>query len=650
MGDADLGEMFLNFPLDKNIQKYAGVDFTNLFPDEAFEGESFWERWVRMLMGFRPSPYCTTRSMRRIDLFLRGNADNEKNIFRWIKVVLNLPGMIHYTPTRPRVFRIREDGTLAADLFTYIDDLRNTAATFMECWDGMHQVCSRLTWLGLQDAPRKRNAPTLTPRAWAGSILHSDKDAVTVLISEEKWEKTKNWIAWVLENFDRKRGIPYQELLSCRGFLIYVSRTYRPFKPYLRGLHKTIDSWRPYRDEEGWKMMDSIIAAKLSGEDSSIRASHVAPTKFIKPLARLKADFLRLKDFTSTEAPPKVIKRRNKTGTALYGFGDSSGQGFGNAIEVNGKIYAEFGQWSSELESKHSNYKELRNLVNAVENAYHKELLNGCELFLFTDNFVAECGYYNGGSNRSKELDDLVHRLWKLQMGGHFTLHVYHISGTRMIESGVDGLSRGDKSEGIAKGISALKFVPIHLNGIERSPKLLNWIRSVWDTEKLGELHLMTPEDWFLRVMDVGNFLWMIAPGAGEAAVEQLCCHIQGRPNTHHIFVIPRLCTCSWRKQLLKACDVVLTIQPKFDFWPSSMHEPLIIGIYFPLLPPLNRFNPWQLKHTKFVERYKSDLHRMQITSESVDWSILRQFLSLARSIPSLPHGMAREMLQTKER
>jgi hypothetical protein len=276
-------------------------------------------------------------------------------------------------------------------------------------------------------------------------------------------------------------------------------------------------------------------------------------------------------------------------------------------------------------------------------------MLNGCELFLFTDNFVAECGYYNGGSNRSKELDDLVHRLWKLQMGGEFTLHVYHISGTRMIESGIDGLSRGDKSEGIAKGISTLKFVPIHLNGMERSPKLLDWIKSVWDTDKLGKLHLMTPEDWFLRVMDVGNFLWMVAPGAGETAVEQLCFHIHGRPETHHIFVIPRLCTCSWRKQLLKACDLVLTIQPKYEFWTANMHEPLIIGIYFPLLPPQNRFKPWQLKHTKFVERYKADLHRMQTTSEPMDWNILREFLSLARSISSMSDGMAREMLQTKE-
>ena len=108
----------------------------------------------------------------------------------------------------------------------------------VECWDGLHQVCCRLTWLGLQDAPRKHNGLTLTPRAWAGSILHTDQGLVTVLVSEEKWAKTKTWINWVLTHCEQKEGLPYKELLSCRDFLIYVSRTYGPFKPYLRGLHK----------------------------------------------------------------------------------------------------------------------------------------------------------------------------------------------------------------------------------------------------------------------------------------------------------------------------------------------------------------------------------------------------------------------------
>ena len=52
-------------------------------------------------------------------------------------------------------------------------------------------------------------------------------------------------------------------------------------------------------------------------------------------------------------------------------------------------LHTEFGQWSSIYEGKHSNFKELCNLVNAIEKACAKGLLNDVELYLFTDNFVA---------------------------------------------------------------------------------------------------------------------------------------------------------------------------------------------------------------------------------------------------------------------
>ena len=366
------------------------------------------------------------------------------------------------------------------------------------------------------------------------------------------------------------------------------------------------------------------------------------------PVPRLKSDFNALKSLTHAIAPPKVIRRRKRRGTVLYGFGDASGKGFGHGIEVDGILYLTFGQWSYILEDKHSNYKELRNLVNAVEKAYNEGLLNDCELFLFTDNFVAECAYYNGGSNKNKDLDELVFRLWRMQMHGDFTLHVYHVAGTRMIECGVDGLSRGDKAEGITQGRSILEYIPIHLSPIERSPMVLDWVKSWWDDE-LGSLKLMSPEDWFTQVMKRGNFLWNVAPAAGEAAVEQLSTHIHGRPDTTHIFLIPRLCTSHYRKQLLKACDAVLTINVTNPFWDSHMHEPLLLGLRLPLLPPEFRFRPWHLKHSKLVDELKSQVCRVQSTNQPVDWDFLCKFLLCVRSIPSMSDGMVQKLLQGKD-
>ena len=648
MGDCDISEMFLNFMLDKAIRPYAGVDLTRLFPNEAKDGSKrLWENWTRMLMGYKPSPYITTQEICRQQPFLVGDRRDPQNVFRWSKVILNLPGKDNYNPARPRVYKVREDQTtIAADLFVYIDDVRNTAPSEVEGWKGAHQVCCRLGWLGIQDAARKRNYPSVTPRAWAGTIIHSDNNAVTVLVSEEKWGKTKDWINWVLERVNDKAGILHKELERCRGFLIYVSRTYTSFKPYLRGLHKTIDSWRPGRDDDGWKICWEIMAAKERGDWELLNTQE--PDEYVKPVKRLRQDFEALAKMTRAEAPPKVIKRRGKVGKAFYGFGDASGDGYGFALEVEGKLLTEFGTWKAGFENKHSNFKELFNLVNAVETAYAAGSLKGCELFIFTDNFVAESSYYNGGSNQNKELDDLVFRLWDIQMNGDFTLFIYHVAGTRMIQSGVDGLSRGDKAEGIALGRSIASFIPIHLSPMERSDKVEEWVRGLWNEEEQGELILLSPEGWYDMSMKKGAFLWDVAPAAGEAAVEQLCIHVHGRPENTHLFIIPRLCTCHWRKQLGKACDILLNIEPIHDFWNKDMHEPFVLGIYLPLLPSQHAYRPWRFKYTSHVGILERQMRGMQLGGGDMDWSYLRQFLLLERKVSTVPHDVAREMLQTK--
>ena len=39
-----------------------------------------------------------------------------------------------------------------------------------------------------------------------------------------------------------------------KGFLVYVLSTYRDMNPYLKLLHLRLYSWRPHREEEGWKL------------------------------------------------------------------------------------------------------------------------------------------------------------------------------------------------------------------------------------------------------------------------------------------------------------------------------------------------------------------------------------------------------------
>ena len=44
-----------------------------------------------------------------------------------------------------------------------------------------------------------------------------------------------------------KYGMDRSKIEWIRGFLVYVAREYRDMNLYLKGLHLTLDSWRPLR-------------------------------------------------------------------------------------------------------------------------------------------------------------------------------------------------------------------------------------------------------------------------------------------------------------------------------------------------------------------------------------------------------------------
>ena len=66
MMDLDMGEVFLNFPMDPKVRPYAGVDFkplkkniesVNTLPQECPVFLDDRERWERLFMGMHPSPF-----------------------------------------------------------------------------------------------------------------------------------------------------------------------------------------------------------------------------------------------------------------------------------------------------------------------------------------------------------------------------------------------------------------------------------------------------------------------------------------------------------------------------------------------------------------------------------------------------------------
>ena len=323
----------------------------------------------------------------------------------------------------------------------------------------------------------------------------------------------------------------------------------------------------------------------------------------------------------------------------FYGFGDASQTGFCTNFQIDSTIHYRYGHWCDETSEESSNYRELKNLVDGLEQQVKAGRIVGAEVFLFTDNSTAESVYFKGNSS-SRKLFELMLRLRKLEMDASLILHVVHVAGSRMIEEGGDGGSRGDLSQGVMAGRPILEYIPLHLSAFEREPDLEAWVRSWWD-EMRGPLTILRPEGWFEEGQQEGNFLWIPPPAAADVVVEQLGEARHKRPNCLHITIVPRLMTSRWRKGLLKESDVELKIPVGSGVWGQHQHEPLLMFVSFPLC----RHPPWSLRGTSYLENFRGKLRGVWSTLPERAGPLLRELLQRTRELQSMPEGVVRTLL-----
>ena len=206
-------------------------------------------------------------------------------------------------------------------------------------------------------------------------------------------------------------------------------------------------------------------------------------------------------------------------------------------------------------------------------------------------------------------------------------IHFIHISGTRMQELGVDGLSRGTVSEGIINNGDFFRYVPLALSALERSDTLKAWICDWWKGTE--ELQFLDPEGWFTQGHKHGAFVWTPAPAAAATVLDQLTTAVHKRPKNTHLFIVPRLMTGEWRKVLGKAADVVLTVGGIEGIWGRDQHEPLIMGIIFPLFDQC----PWTFKNSKLMNEVPQEVVELCKTGGTGPTSLLAQLTTWSQII-----------------
>jgi hypothetical protein len=197
---------------------------------------------------------------------------------------------------------------VAADLFICIDDFRPTAPSEQECWQAARKAASTLNLMGLREGPRKYRRGSMNPGPWAGSMAYTNEGGVYLLIAKKKWDKGKVIIRDLISRTKQSQWLDHKELERGRGFLVFLSCTYPPMKPFLMGLHRAIDGWRSCHHEDGWKMQHTeIMAAKGYDEVAEVEEDdpgHDDPARLAKASERLEADMEVLCMLTSTEYPP----------------------------------------------------------------------------------------------------------------------------------------------------------------------------------------------------------------------------------------------------------------------------------------------------------------------------------------------------------
>ena len=127
MTDRDIGDMFLNFQLHASAIPYTGVDLSMLYdsPDEVGMRSAVWDR---NLMGFAPSPYNCIKTALIVEEIVKGDRwqtgfgsdGRELNPFQWQSVRWNLPGSHDYEPATSWLSKVRMDGRVACNAYTFM--------------------------------------------------------------------------------------------------------------------------------------------------------------------------------------------------------------------------------------------------------------------------------------------------------------------------------------------------------------------------------------------------------------------------------------------------------------------------------------------------------------------------------------------------
>jgi hypothetical protein len=440
-------------------------------------------------------------------------------------------------------------------------------------------------------------------------MTHTDEPYPVKGTTAKKWRKGRAGLDWVwsecglgpdtkdpigfirgLQNWDV--WLDTAELRRVAGFWIHLTELYQEGRCFLKGIFNALEAFRCDRDEDGWRIEEAMDDAKLL--ETSEEAEATAPTDYpLKTRAtyELVLHVHALRRLFDTEDPRVALIRPMEKHMLRYACGDASAEGFAQAVQYPDLVIDERdGLWEPGISKKSSNLREALNIANHLKHDIQAGRFDGCEVWQGTDNAIFSA-VVNKGMSSVRHLFDLVVEI-KIECHEHGVfLHVFHISGERMIATGIDGLSRGDHESGIALGYDLRDFLPLDTSCFSYPDnKIEEWCMGWMGSQYKPPT---TPIQWFLEAHKPGFHIIAPPPAAALHALKEVAKGRHKRPHyVGYVILIPRLLYQEeWRSRFEKEVDVWFPLQTG-EFWPHSAFEPLMVGISFPLY----RTRPWLLR------------------------------------------------------
>ena len=596
-GDVDVGGMFHNFLAHQNERENLGVRWIETQNDGSMERHEFL-RFTVLTFGGKSSPYLACQAQARILEACMGNRRDPSNCWQWDRVHLNLPCADDYDASLPRVLLLRKDGKMATRQATFVDDIHPSGRdegddehTKMAC----KQLKSRMNSRGNRAEDRKYRPPSFTPGAWNGVVIHTDTPFPRKSTTLKKWMRMREGLDWIWSVAQESDVIETGRLRRFAGLAVHVTEVYRDARSYLKGIFNAIESFRWNRDLYGWRLRTAMeAAAMLELDDADIASSAVDYPVETRITSELLMHVEALRSLFAAETPHSVPIRPTDKWKNRYYLGDASAEGFGSGMQYPDMVLdGRVGLWMAGYAEGGSNVREGTNMTNHLLEDIKAGKHDGCEVWCFTDNSVWSYVWTKGLST-ARHLFYLVLDLRIAAREHEVYIRTCHLSGNRMIATGMDGWSRGNHDAGLSLGFDVRQYIPLHLSAWRIAGGALEgWCKSWMGSDYSPPL---TAEGWFEEGHQAGVHIWAPPPAATLIALKELARSRQKRPyTTTHVVIVPRLLYQEeWRSRFEKEVDLWFVFH-NGSVWPHSAFEPLMVGIRF----PLSRSYPWELKQDR---------------------------------------------------